>query len=240
MAIEKKDSINEHIDRIKFVTNYSLNEARYSLVDGIDDDDNVPEEIWSEPSHASPVSPNNSNVMEDDEPQMDNEGLPVEEPAPEEPAPEMGAAEMGAEEMDAVADPMMGAEEPMPQPEPEPPSVNQIQNDILKTSVSAMQKMNNELRNLESSLSSLNTKIDGLNKEVEEVKEPTNVEKLTARKEDSHPFYMNLNDMWDGNSFQARRQVEDSHGMKKLDDGTYVADFDTLPKYTDQEINDSF
>lgn len=225
MAIEKKDSINEeHIDRIKFVTNYSLNEARYSLVDGIEEDDSVPEEIWTE--SPSPVSPHDSNIMED-EPQMDNEGLPVEEPAPEQPAPEMGTEEMGAAEMDAVADPMMGAEEPMP--EPEQPSVDQIQNDILKTSVSAMQKMNTELRNLESSLSSLNSKIDGLNKEVEEVKEPTNVEKLEARKEDSHPFYMNLNDMWDGNSFQARRQVEDSQGMRKLDDGTYVADFDILP-----------
>ena len=232
MAIEKKDSINEHIDRIKFVTNYTLNEARYSLVDGIDEDDNVPEEIWTEA--PSPVSPSDSNVMEA-EPQMDNEGLPVEEPAPE-----MGTEEMGAAEIDAVADPMMGAEAPMPEPEPEQPSVNQIQNDILKTSVSAMQKMNDELRNLEGSLSRLNSKIDGLNKEVEEVREPTNVEKLEARKKDSHPFYMNLNDMWDGNSFQARREMEDSEGMKKLDDGTYIADFDTLPKYTDQEVNDSF
>lgn len=234
MAIEKKNSINEHIDRIKFVMNYTLNEAKYSLVDGIEEDDSIPDEIWTE--SPSPVSANDSNIMED-EPQMDNKGLPVDEPAPEQPAPEMGTEEMGTEEMDAVADPMMG--EPMPEPEPEP-SVDQIQNDILKTSVSAMQKMNAELQNLESSLSTLNSKIDGLNKEVEEVKEPTNVEKLEARKEDSHPFYMNLNDMWDGNSFQARRQMEDSHGMRKLDDGTYVADFDTLPKFTEQEINDSF
>ena len=124
--------------------------------------------------------------------------------------------------------------------EPEQPSVDQIQNDIIKTSVNAMQKMNSELNNLESTINSLNSKIDNLSQEVEEVREPTNVEKLMSKKEDSHPFYYNLNDMWDGNSFQARRQVENSEGMKQTDDGSYVADFDTLPKYTDQEVNDSF
>ena len=237
MAIEKKNSMNETVDRMKYLFNYALNEASYKLIDGIEEDDSLPEEIWTEPSPVSPVSPNDSNVMEDDEPQMDNEGLPVEEPAEGEfPEEEMG----GEEEMaaDPAMDGEMGMEEPMP--EPKEPSANEIQNNILKSSISAMQKMNDELNTLESTLGMLNTKIDGLNAEVEEVKEPTNVEKLMSRKEDSHPFYYNLNDMWDGNSFQARRQVENSEGMKKTDDGSFIADFDTLPKYTDQEVNDSF
>lgn len=237
MAIEKKPSMNETVDRMKYLFKYALNEASYKLIDGIEEDDSLPEEIWTEPSSVSPVSPNNSNVMEDDEPQMDNEGLPAEEPVEGEfPEEEMG----GEEEMavDPAMDSEMGMEEPMP--EPEEPSANEIQNNILKSSISAMQKMNDELNTLESTLGMLNTKIDGLNAEVEEVKEPTNVEKLMSRKEDSHPFYYNLNDMWDGNSFQARREVENSEGMKKTDDGSFVADFDTLPKYTDQEVNDSF
>lgn len=232
MRIEKNISMNEHVDRMKYLFKYSLNEASYTLVDGIDEDDSVPEEIWSEPSSVSPVSPSNSNVMEDEEPQMDNEGLPVEDPA-------MG--EFPEEEM-PIEEPMgdeMGMEEPMPE-EPAAPSADEIQNDILKSSISAMQKMNDELNTLESTLGMLNSKIDGLNKEVEEVREPTNVEKLMSKKEDSHPFYYNLNDMWDGNSFQARRQVEDSEGMKQTEDGSYVADFDSLPKYTDQEVDDSF
>jgi hypothetical protein len=241
MAIERKKSMNETVDRMKYLFKYALNEASYTLIDGIEEDDNIPEEIWSEPSSVSPVSPHNSNVMEDEEPQMDNEGLPVEDPA----MGEFPEEEMGAEEEMAVEDPMggeemeMSMEEPMPE-EPAPPSADEIQNDILKSSISAMQKMNDELNSLESTLGMLNSKIDGLNAEVEEVKEPTNVEKLMSRKEDSHPFYYNLNDMWDGNSFQARRQVENSEGMKQTDDGSYVADFDSLPKYTDQEVNDSF
>lgn len=231
MAVEKKNSINEHIDRIKFVSNYQLNEAKYTLVDGLEEDDGVPEEIWSEPNSVSPLP------VREDEPQMDNEGLPVEEPV----APE--ASEMNPEApMPDDSGVEMGMEAPMEQPipEPEPPSVDEIQNDILKTSVTAMQKMNDQLTNLENTLGSLNQKMDGLDREVEQVREPTNVEKLVARKEDSHPFYMNLNDMWDGNSFQARTEIEDSHGIKKLDDGSFVADFDSLPKYNEQEIKDSF
>jgi hypothetical protein len=231
MAIEKKESMNEHVDRLKFLFGYKINEAKYTLVDNLEEDDDIPDDVFKS---VQPVSGVDSNVHEDDE--------PVEEPAPEmggevpaeEPAMDMG----GEEEVAAEPAPEMGMEEPMP--EPEQPSLEDIQNNILKTSVSAMQKMNDQLQNLEMTLGSLNQKIDGLNQEVEEVKEPTNVEKLEARKEDSHPFYMNLNDMWNGNSFQARRQVEDSHGMRKLDDGTYVADFDTLPKYNEQEIKDSF
>ncbi len=240
MAIKNPESINEHIDRIKFISDYTINEAKYSLVDGLEEDDGVPDEIYS----STPVSP---IPVREEEPQMGNDGLPVEEPAPEGEFPEegdMGVEEMGAEEEMAVEDPMatdpaMGMEEPMPE-EPAPPSVDQIQNDIIKTSVSAMQKMNSELNSLESTLSALNSKIDGLSQEVEQVKEPTNVEKLMSRKEDSHPFYYNLNDMWDDNSFQARREVEDSEGMKQLEDGSFVADFDTLPKFTEQEIKDSF
>ncbi len=239
MAIEKKKSMNETVDRMKYLFKYALNEASYTLVDGIDEDDTLPEEIYTgnEPRSVSPISPTSSNVMEDEEPQMDNEGLPVEEPV----EGEFPEEEMGADEEIPMEEPM-GMEEPIPE-EPAPPSANEIQNNILKSSISAMQKMNDELGSLESTLGMLNSKIDGLNKDVEEVREPTNVEKLMSKKEDSHPFYYNLNDMWDGNSFQARREVKDSEemkGMKQTEDGSYVADFDTLPKYTDQEVNDSF
>ena len=246
MGIKRPNSLTEHVERIKYLSKYSLKEARYSLVNELEQDDTIPEEIWSEPSHVSPVSPNNSNVMEAE---PSPEEIPTEDPMaiPGEGEPEMGMEDpaMGGEEM-GMEDPTMGMEQPMPE-EPASPSVDEIQNDILKTSVSTMQKMNDEIKNLESTLGGLestlgglNSKIDSLNKDVDEVKEPTNVEKLMSRKDDSHPFYYNLNDMWEGNWFQARRQVEDSEGMKKTEDGEYIADFDGLPKFTDQEINDSF
>lgn len=234
MAIDKNKTINEHVDRLKYLSGYKINEAKYSLVDNLEEDDVIPDDIFKSPQ---PVSNVDSSIFEDEEdleqPTADANSVPAEEPA----------MDMGAEEeVAAEPTPEMGMAEPMaePMPEPEQPSVEDIQNDILKKSVSAMEKMNNQLSNLENVFNVLNQKIDTLNSEVEEVKEPTNVEKLEARKEDSHPFYMNMNDMWNGNSFQARKQVEDSYGMRKLDDGTYVADFDKLPKYNEQEIKDSF
>lgn len=235
MAINNKKSINEHINRIKFLSGYQLNEAKYSLVDNMDEDDTIPDDIFKS---VQPISGVDSNVHEDEGdgeegntmPDMGAEEAPLEEPAPEVPMEEPPVEE-------PVEDMGMGSEEPAPM---EQPSVEDIQNDILKKSVSAMQKMNDQLQNLENTLASFDQKMAGLNKEVEEVREPTNVEKLVARKQDSHPFYMNLDDMWNGNSFQARRQIDHSNGIKQLEDGTYIADFDSLPKYSEQEIKDSF
>lgn len=225
MGIEKNKSINEHIDRLKHLSGLKINEAKYSLVDNLEEDDAVPDDIFKA------VQEDDEEITTNPTPEVGAEDVPAEEPA----------IDMGAEEMAAAApEPEMGMDVGEPMPEPEQPSVNDLQNDILKSSVSAMQKMSDQLKTLETALGSLNQKMETLNSEVDQVKEPTNVEKLVARKEDSHPFYMNLNDMWDGNSFQARRQVDNSHGMRKLDDGTYVADFDTLPKYNEQEIKDSF
>lgn len=209
MGIDKNKSINEYIGRLKYLSGYKLNEAKYSLVKNLEEDDDIPEEIWTSPSP--------SKIIDEDEPTSEMGGdEPVEEPV----------------------SPGMGSEQPMNQPQQQ--SVNQIQNDIIKASLSTMQKMNDQLNTLEMTISNMNQQMGSLNKEVKEVREPTNVEKLVARKQDSHPFYLNLNDMWNDNSFQARSEMEDSHGIKKLDDGTYVADFDTLPKYSEQEIKDSF
>jgi len=145
MGIEKNKSINEHIDRLKYLSGYQINEAKYSLVDNLEEDDDIPDDVWKSPK---PVSGVDSNVMEDEEDEVAAEPaaeMGAEVPA-EEPAMDMG----GEEEVAAEPAPEMGMEEPMP--EPEQPSVEDIQNDIIKKSVSAMQKMNDQLQNLEMTL----------------------------------------------------------------------------------------
>lgn len=229
-------SLDEHINRIKYVSNYVLNEANYSLIQNMDEDDTVPEEIWS----SEPVSAADSNVHEDDEAGQEETG--DQEQNSEIPA--MPEDQIAAGEEPTAAEPIASnttAPASIP-PSPVEPSKSsdQIQNEIIKTSVAAMQKMHQEMDRLNMSMEAINSKIEGLNKDVDAVKEPTNVEKLMARKQDSHPFYYNLNDMWKDNWFQARRTVENSNGIVQLEDGSYVADFDTLPKYTDREIKDSF
>lgn len=246
------NSLNEHVDRIKYMSNYTINEASYKLVDNIEEDDTVPEEIWSGPQ---PVTANDSSIIEQDDQDIadDNDATQQEDdPIPNDGGEDVDSLDPASDAVDpdptspVVSDDEiqqdLGAEIPDDAPADDQQSADEIQNEIIKSSVSAMQKMHTELEKLEMMNASLNDKIEQLNSDVEEVREPTNVEKLNARKDDSHPYYYNLNDMWDGNSFQARRQVqqEDSYGMKKLEDGSYVADFDTLPKFTDEEIRDSF
>lgn len=219
-------SLDEHLNRIKFVSNYVLNEANYSLIQNMDEDDTVPEEIWSEPASTA-----DSNVQEDGEEAGQDENQEQNSEVPAMPEDQIAA---GSASPDAA----------MPAPEPTPvqpsKSADEVQNEIIKISVAAMQKMHQEMDRLNMSVEAINSKIETLNKDVNAVKEPTNVEKLMSRKQDSHPFYYGLNDMWKDNWFQARRTVDNSNGIVQLEDGSYVADFDTLPKYTDQEIKDSF
>jgi hypothetical protein len=118
-------------------------------------------------------------------------------------------------------------------------STDEIQNDILKMNIDAMRKMQDVMNDLNTTVDSLNAKVGHLSKDVEEVREPTNVEKLTRKKEDSHPYYYGLNDMWNGSDFKARLDQVGDEAIIKLSDGTYIADFDDLPKHSDKEIVDS-
>lgn len=229
-----RETVDERIRRMRKLSNIS--EANYSLVSEIEDDDDMPD--LTEPEIQQPAG---------------EEGLPdeggQEEPTPEaEPEDAMNnVADDGQMGVDVPDDPEAMGGQPSPEmgggmeePMPEEPSVEEKQNEIIKLNISAMQKMQTVIDNLENTVTSLNGRIGNLSADVEEVREPKNVEKLMNRKEDSHPFYYNLNDMWAGNSFQARREVDNIQGIKKLEDGSYIADFDDLPKHNTQEIDNSF
>jgi hypothetical protein len=216
--------MDDHIKKILSKTSYIMNEATFSLVDNLEEDDTIPDEVYTEPK---PVTAGDSTVFEageetppegeipppeGDVPPIDGE-VPAEDPLAPEVAPEMAA-------------------EPQQTPD-------QVQNDILKLNISAMAKMQNVINDLDLTIEKLNMKVNAYGAEVEEVREPTNVEKLVAKKEDSHPYNYNLNDLWNGNSFQARMEVENK-GITQLEDGTYEANFDDIAKHTDQEVMHSF
>jgi hypothetical protein len=134
-----------------------------------------------------------------------------------------------------------------PQPAPEPAKdKEELEKEVLGHQINAMRKMSDQLDDIKASQQALDAKLSELNTDVEEVREPTNVEKLANKKMDSHPYYYGLNDMWSDNWFQARNDEfsgkepePEMRGIKKLEDGSYIADFDELPKFTDKEINDS-
>jgi len=93
---------------------------------------------------------------------------------------------------------------------------------------------------LDNSVKALNAKVVELNADVEEVREPTNAEKLMSKKDVSYPYYFNLNDFWNGNWFAENREKELSKGIKELPDGTFIADFDDLPKESKTDVQNSF
>lgn len=219
--VPNNNVLNEHLKRILNKSHYVINEANYSLVDNMDDDDTVPEDIWVGPQ---PVTNHDSTIFEDED-EIENEETVDDVEQISEPQQNEPIEQDQEEEVTTI--------------ETQERSADEIQSHILKLNISAMQKMQKVVGDLNATVDSLNFSVGELKNDVEEVKEPTNIEKLMNKKEDSHPFYYNLNDMWRGNAFQARKDVEDNGGIVKLEDGSYVADFDDLPKHSRQEIIDS-
>ena len=94
-----------------------------------------------------------------------------------------------------------------------------------------MKHIHDQLKSLDDFVKSIDTKMSVLTADVEEVRAPTNGEKLMAQKNVSYPYYYNLNDYWQDNTFEHKAQEEDfGQGIQKLSDGTFIADFDDLPK----------
>jgi hypothetical protein len=245
-------TLQEQIDRMKHISKYRLKEASYKAVlsDELNsgEDDVLSKSIYT---GVQPQTPNNTNIFdsvvsEDSEPNI--EGAPTGDTAMGDPL--MGGTTgdtgmpAGTGDTTGMADPLMAD---MPPPAPVEPTMSQDavdidkkQTDLLALQLDVMNKLNDKVKELDSLFANLDSKYQQLNKDVEEVKEPTNQEKLMSRKQDSHPFYYNLNDLWKDNWFEARRDQYDEKGIVKLDNGTYIADFDNLPKLSDKEIRDSF
>jgi hypothetical protein len=218
----------------------------------MDEDDDLNPEMYGGPK---PISKHDSNVMEADDDEKEftvndlgdeggvegalGDGGPEEGPEPPVEQPEAGeeVADMPDAEPDAGMDTgMMDAPaEPNPQEERE-----DIQNQLLKLQVSALEKMNSKMDLMDTTIAQMRQMMNNLSNDVEEVREPTNVEKVAARKEDSHPYYYRLNDLWQGNAFQARMDEKGVDGMKQLEDGTFIADFDNFPELNQMELKKSF
>jgi hypothetical protein len=261
-----KKSLKEHLERIKYISKHRLGEASYHPVFEMDGDDDLDMKMYNAPQ---PVTKNDSNIFEAGEEdeitanQLDNSGeanppdtgtgFPDEQPAdtmaggaapaPADPMADPMGGDMEADPMAAPADPMadpmggMGAPDMNADKERE-----DIQNQLIKLQLSALEQMNDKMKMMDMTMADLKGVMGQLSKDVEEVREPTNVEKVAARKYDSHPYYYRLNDLWQGNSFQARMDdgKTGEYGMKQLEDGTYVADFDSFPKLSDMELKKSF
>lgn len=226
----KSNLFEEQIRKIKYKTGYKVNESpRYHpLIEDSDEFDDIPlTEVGDQEDAPKPDGGEQPPEPSNDQP------IGAEPPVPdfdkgEEPAPE------GEPTPDAVAP------EGEPLPEPAAPEVDDIQNEIIKHNIEAMKSIHTQLEALNSMQQSLNAKMEALGGEVEEVREPSNVEKLMNKKDVSYPYYFNLNDFWSGNWFNEQREKEASKGIRELPDGTYIADFDDLPLKSKGDVINSF
>ena len=257
---KNKTSLNEHLARIKYVSKHVLGEAKYNPVFEMDVDDELDMAQLGGPQPI-PVLEAGDEEEEITADQIDDptgaegavgDGFPGEGP---EPPVDSGAAEQVADVPDAgmedpMADPMaadpMGGDPAMGAPAV--PSADEqreeLQNSLIKLQVSALEQMNSKMQMMDATMGELKGVMGQLSQDVEEVREPTNVEKVASRKEDSHPYYYRLNDLWQGNTFQGRmddgKTGDGEYGMKQLEDGTYVADFDSFPGLNDMDLKNSF
>ncbi len=236
MKAEKKKDVllEEHLRKIKYRVDYKINESpKYRpLITTNEEFDEVPEltneageqEDAPKPEGHKPPAPSNDQPVS------------AETPVPAFDAGGEAGGEVPPEGGEA------GGEVPPVNPmgAPEEPQVDNVQNEIIKHNIEAMKGIHDQLQSLEDSVKGLNAQLQTLNTDVEEVREPTNTEKLMSKKNVSYPYYFNLNDFWSGNWFDKKREQAQEKGMKELPDGTFVADFDDLPQKSKTDIQNSF
>jgi hypothetical protein len=240
MKNENLSSLSEEIRKIKHRVGYKINESpKYRPLVGS-----------NEEFDAIPAVTNEAGEQEDAEKPGGGEVPPA--PSNDQPvgidAPVPAFAETGdtAAAGGTPTNPMGGDMPPtdpmatgMPPVEPQQ-QVDDVQNDIIKHNIEAMKSIHDQLQSLEDSVKGLNNELQGLNADVEEVREPTNSEKLMSKKNVSYPYYFNLNDFWNGNWFTEKRNEEQEKGIRELPDGSFVADFDDLPQKSRIDVQNSF
>jgi len=245
MENEKKPILSEdYLRKFKHRAGYVVNETpKYRPLVGTNEEfDEVPvltneageQEDVPKPEGQVPPAPSNDLPIEQGGEEPINSPVPAFDAG--------GEADPMAGEQPAVA-PVTGEEQPIdPMGAPVEPEaqVDTLQNDIIKHNIEAMKSIHDELSGLVQTVQGLNTKMDGLNAEVEEIREPNNSEILMNKTSVSYPYYLNLNDMWQNNWFDQKREGESEKGMKKLPDGTFVADFDDLPQKSKIDVQNSF
>jgi hypothetical protein len=249
MANEKKSKLSEdYLRKFRHRSGYVISETpKYRPLVGANEEfDEIPvltneagdEEDAPKPEGQVPPAPSNDQPQNADVPETPVPGFDAE--AGGEVPPEgdmtdpMGDPVAPAAPADPMADPMAAP----PAPENQ---VDDLQNEIIKHNIEAMKGIADQLQGLDSTLIGLNQKMDVLSADVEEVREPTDSEKLMNKTDVSHPYYFNLNDLWQDNWFEQKREAESGNGgVKELPDGSYVADFDDLPQKSKNDIQDSF
>lgn len=259
--LRKKQSMHEHIERMKYVSKYTINETpKYKELVGDSGMDVLPEYLMKEASPTPEPDPNAAPAPEggalapaadpnagDPELAMgaDASGLPplpdasgggggAPAPAAAPPAPPASNTNVDITTAPSSQEPTMGGVDQMGVGG----GVDSPEKRVMELQLDALRKMSSTIEDLGASIDSLNQRMEVYSQEVEDVREPSDREKFENRKIDSSPYYYNLNDLWKDDNFKSRMD-QFSKGYVKTEDG-YIADFDDLEKLSPHEVKASF
>lgn len=234
--MSKLASLNERIKKMLYNSNYIVSESPiYKPVLDAEHFDTMPDmkeaapvDNGEKPDAVAPTPPTADPVAT----KTSVGSLPSAPATPLPPEPMPSPQGMDIKSTAPVESPMLA--------EPMQPSKDELEKKVLEFQLDAMKKMSSKIQELEGLIGSLNSQLADFSEEVEKVKDPTDVEKFDERKLDSHPYYYNLNDLWNNNTFQARMDNMNTKGIVKDKDGGYRADYDTMPKMNQFQVKDSF
>lgn len=150
----------------------------------------------------------------------------------------------------------LGNEKPLPEipVDIEPQNntkIDELQNEIIRNNVEILKSLNNNIEQLSKSFDLLSNKVNDLSLDVDEVREPTDYEKLMSKKDVSYPYSYNLSDLWDGSWFNKKQGFEvgknvnvgfsdTNDKIRKLPDGSYIASLNDMDDMSDIDVNRSF
>lgn len=247
--MQKSGSLNEHINKLLYKSNYIVSESPiYKAVLDNENFDPMPDMKEAAPAVGDEKEP---DAVAPTPPTPDPAATtapagsltpappaptPEPTPAPAAPAPASAAPMPSPQGMDVSPAPAAPVEPPMPPA----PDKDELEKKVMELQLDAMKKMSAKIQELEAMVGGLNSQLADFSDEVEKVKDPSDVEKFDERKLDSHPYYYNLNDLWNNNTFQARMDDMNTKGIVKTKDGGYQADFDAMPKMNQFQVKDSF
>jgi hypothetical protein len=121
------------------------------------------------------------------------------------------------------------APEPMQQSQPAPaPSPAPVEDkkdnemDMMSFLKSEMQKLDgvvSALENISASVENVSSRLDNLTKVVDEIREPSDIEKLEMRAFDSYPYNKTLDKVWAEKTKSKEEQDMERMGIQKTDNG---------------------
>jgi hypothetical protein len=134
---------------------------------------------------------------------------------------------------------------PAPEPEKEDNTelISFLKNEMskLETVVSSIESISSKVEELGNRMNNINNSFSNLSKAVDEIREPSDIEKLEMRSFDSYPYNKTLTDVWKDKEKSKEEQELAMQGIRKTDDG-YEMDYAPMKgmNYNKTDVNNQF